>query len=175
MLATPSIVMLLEFGRHERREAEGGAAVVRDVLDRLAFERERALAARRLQLAHPATDADALLDSADVQGDDPSRELVVRAHHDVGPLSGLETLTADPERVGVGPDDREHEAPLVIRRGGERVALGAARERHGRAWKHPTQGVFHRAEYGRTGRLRSEGHGSRGQGKPDERCYSRCA
>ena len=80
MFATPSIVTLLEFGRwpltvkpsaavgatpvpaddpgHERREREERALAGGDVLERLTVQRERALAAGRLQLADAARHAD---------------------------------------------------------------------------------------------------------------------
>ena len=133
MLATPSIVMLLEFGRWPLTvkpftdpisvppvscDSAPGTSVaklksMRPLLamffERLALERERALAAVRLQLGDAARDADFLGHAADFQREHSRRELVVGVHDHVRPLECLEALQRDLERVGVRTDDGEHE------------------------------------------------------------------
>ena len=114
MLATPSIVMLFEFGRwpltvnpltwpislpgvgvlreragHEQREVEQHAPVVGDVLQRLVLERERALAARRLQLADAAETVTSSVMAPTSSASMPAEKLVVRVDDDVGPLGVL--------------------------------------------------------------------------------------
>jgi len=140
--------------RHQRPEVEERAPVVGDVLERLALQRVGALAARRLQLAHAARDAHLLGERADLQREDPGEEAVVGADLDVGPLERREALHADAKHVGVGPDDREDEAPVVVGRRGQRVRLRLAGERRRRAGQDASLGVLHLAEDGGAGRLR---------------------
>ena len=102
-------------------------------------------------------DAHFLSHRADLERHDPGGELVVRADLHVRPLEGLEALHADLERVEVGTDDREDEAPLAVRRRGQRIALGPARQRHRRAGQDSSLGVLHLTEDGRAGRLRGDG------------------
>ncbi len=141
---------------YQRREVEHRAPVVRDVLERLALERVRALTARRLQLAHAAGDAHLLRDRADLELEDAGEEAVVGVDLDGRPLERLEALHADAEDVVVGPDDREDEAAFVVRGGCEGVCLGLAGERHGCARQHASLDVLHLAEDGCAGRLRAE-------------------
>ena len=139
--------------RDQQRVVEQLAPVGGDALDRLALQRERALAALRLQLGDAAADAHFLRDRADLERHAPGGELVVRADLHVRPFEGLEALHDDLERVEVGTDDREDEAPLGVRRRGRRIALGPARQRHRRAGQDASLGVLHLAEDGRAGRL----------------------
>ncbi len=140
-------VLILSDARHEGREVEEGAAVVGDVGERLTLQRVRALAARRLQLADARGDGDALRERADLQRHGTGGQLVVRVDHQVGLLRRLEALHADLERVGVRPHEREDEVARAVDRGGQHVALRAARQRHGRARQDPSLRVLDRARH----------------------------
>ena len=122
---------------HARREVEEHPPVVGDVRERLVLERERALAAGRLQLADAARDRDFLGHRADVAAQGAGREAIVGVDDEVGPLQRLEALEADLEGVGVRPHDREDEPTLGVRHRGQDVALGAAGQRDGHARQHP--------------------------------------
>ena len=121
--------VLRERAGHQRREVEERAPVVRDVLQRFAFERERALAARRLQLDQAAGHGDFFGQPADFHRQRSCRKLVVRVHDQVRPLQRLEALKRDLERVGVRPDDGEHETATGVGDRRQNVPLRAAGHR----------------------------------------------
>ena len=154
MLATPSIVMLLEFGRwpftvkpltepisvfagvlrqragHQRREVEEHPPVVGDVLQRLALERERAFAAHRLQLrSRGLVTVTSSLSAPTSSVSDPVDSLSFAFTTTFVRSERLEALQRGLERIGVGTDDGEHETSAVVGDGGQHVALRAAGHR----------------------------------------------
>ena len=180
MLATPSIVMLLEFGRwpftvkrrrrrrfppglsrehagHASREVEQHPPVVGDVGERLVLERERPLAAGRLQLADAARDRHFLGHRPDVERQGAGRQAIVGVDDEVGPLQRLEALEGGLEGIGVGPHDREEEPALGIRHRSQDVPLGVAGQRDRHPRQHPSLAVGHRSRDGGARRLCLDG------------------
>ena len=179
MLATPSIVMLLEFGRWPLTvkpltdpislppvfcDSAPGTSVakLKSMRPLLAMFFSASLSSVNersplvdLQLGDAARDADFLRHRADFQRERAGRELVVRVHDDVGPLERLEALQRDLERVGVGTDDGEDEAAALVGHRGEGVALRAAGQRDRDARQHPALRVLDGAGDGCARRLRA--------------------
>ncbi len=138
---------------YEGREVEHGAPVVRDVLQRFALERERAFAARRLQLGHAAGHGDFFAQRADVQRQRSGRKLVVGVDDQVRSLQRLEALERDLERIGVGTDDRQHETATAVGNRRQHVALGAAGHRDRDARQDAALRVLDRSRHGCACRL----------------------
>src|SRR4029079_8985133 len=91
------------------REAEEAAAVLGDVLHRLAFNRVVALGALRLQFGGARRDGDGFSDRTDFDGDHAQRQAVTGVGDDVLAFGGLEAVHRDAEGIGIRFDDREDE------------------------------------------------------------------
>ena len=159
----PSIVKLVDMlarvpsaagaGDARRQLREGGEAPVQDreVLDRLGRNRERSLAARRLNDRRFPLDRDRLGRAADADCQDPDRDTRSGADGHARPLERAERGHGDFNRVRVHGDVREHEVPGWTRDGRLRPRAAAFADQHDRsAWNDASLRIMDGSGY-RTG------------------------
>ena len=185
MLATPSIVMLFEFGRWPltvKALTEPFSTPARSFGTtpgtRFAkLNRARPLLAMFVRASFSSVNERSPLSTCSsltrlstvtfssipptLERDVPGRGPVVRVDDHVRPLRGLEARQGGLEHVAVGADDREGEPAILVRRRRVHIALRAAGEGDGRAGKHSPRGVAHRSGDGCAGGLGTERHRAR--------------
>ena len=149
----------------EGRQLREAAVADRQVLHRLGVDRERSLAALRLDGGADGAHLDRLRQTADLDRERAHGETIAGGHRDAGALERLEAAHGHLHGVAVGRDVDEHEVAVRVR---EHVArAGAARfadQRHSRAGNHRALRVFDGPRHGAGGDLRRRGGGDRAQG-----------